>query len=135
MDIQSLIQKASEARENAYAPYSGFRVGAALLTSQDEVFTGCNVENISYGATCCAERVAIFKAISEGKKEFKALAIASDLNDMIYPCGICRQVIIEFKIPVIIVSNPQGQYLKYNSQDLLPFAFDTINEGGRDDGE
>lgn len=126
MDIQSLIQRASEAKENAYAPYSGFKVGAALLTLQDEVFTGCNVENISYGATCCAERVAIFKAVSEGKKEFKALAIASDLKDMIYPCGICRQVIIEFKIPIIIVSNPQGQYLKYNSQDLLPFAFDTI---------
>lgn len=127
MDIQDLIRKASEAKENAYAPYSGFRVGAALLTSQGEVFTGCNVENISYGATCCAERVAVFKAVSEGKMQFKALAIASDLDDMIYPCGICRQVIVEFKIPVIIVSNPQGQYIKYDSHELLPHAFDTID--------
>jgi cytidine deaminase len=127
VEIQALVEKALRAREYAYAPYSGFRVGAALLTSEDEVFTGCNVENISYGATCCAERTAIFKAVSEGKKKFKAIAIASDLKDMIYPCGICRQVIVEFKIPIVIVSNPLGQYIEYKSQDLLPYAFNSIN--------
>jgi len=127
MDIEDMVKKAVQAKINAYAPYSGFRVGASLLTSDGEVFTGCNVENISYGATCCAERVAIFKAISEEKRQFKAMAIASDLEDFIYPCGICRQVIVEFGVPIVIVSNSKGEYIKYNSRDLLPFAFDRID--------
>ncbi len=127
MDIVDLVKKAAQARVNAYAPYSGFRVGASLLTSDGEIYTGCNVENISYGATCCAERIVIFKAVSEGRKQFKAIAIASDLEDFIYPCGICRQVIVEFGVPIIVVSNSKGEYIKYNSHDLLPYAFDRID--------
>ena len=98
--FDTLIAAARAARENAYAPYSNFRVGAALRASSGRVFGGCNVENASYGLTVCAERVAIFKAVSEGEKHFSAIAIAADEKTFTSPCGACRQVIVIVEGPV-----------------------------------
>ena len=123
--MKNLIEKAQQARENARAPFSGFKVGAALLTKSGEVYTGCNVENASYGLTMCAERVAIFKAISEGKKDFTNLAIVADTENLTPPCGACRQIIWEFcgDIPIIL-ANLSGQTEIVQTGDLLPRAFD-----------
>lgn len=96
MNKQELIYKAILAMENAYAPYSNFKVGAAILTADGRIFTGCNVENASYGATICAERCAATKAVSEGATEFTAIAIVSSSDTFTYPCGICRQFLSEF---------------------------------------
>jgi cytidine deaminase len=96
MDNFKLLELAEQAKENAYVPYSKFKVGAALLTKSGKVYTGCNVEVASFGATNCAERTAIFKAISEGETEFEKIAVASSNDDETFPCGICRQVIVEF---------------------------------------
>lgn len=124
MDYSELIKKAEEAKQMAYVPYSHFQVGAALLTESGKVFTGCNIENASYGATNCAERTAIFKAISEGEKIFKAIAVVSSSGDFTYPCGICRQVIAEFmRDGEIILANDKGEYRTYKTKDILPFAF------------
>lgn len=121
------MKRAMEAREMAYAPYSGFRVGAALLTEDKETFTGCNIENVSFGATCCAERVAIFKAISERAQSFRAIAIVSDSKSLIFPCGICRQVMVEFKIPKIIVGDCHGRFKEFTLDELMPYAFESID--------
>jgi cytidine deaminase len=123
--MKNLIEKATEARENAHAPFSNFKVGAALLTESGEIFTGCNVENASYGLTMCAERVAIFKAISEGKKDFTQLAVVADTDNLTPPCGACRQIIWEFcgDIPVIL-ANLSGETEKFQMSELLPKAFD-----------
>ena len=123
MDANELVFLAQKAKENAYAPYSDFRVGAALLDSSGKVHTGCNVENVSFGATNCAERTAIFKAVSDGIRNFEAIAIASDSNDLIYPCGICRQVMAEFGIKKIIVSKDDGTFAEFSLEELLPYAF------------
>ena len=127
---EKLVRAALMARECAYAPYSGYTVGAALLTGEGEVFTGGNIENASYGATNCAERTAFFKAVSEGKRNFCAIAIAGGLAgqepvDYAYPCGICRQVMQEFTAPdfkVIVVKNTVD-YKEYTLEELLPFSF------------
>ncbi len=123
--MKDLIEKAQQARENAHAPFSDFKVGAALLTKSGEVYTGCNVENASYGLTMCAERVAIFKAVSEGEKDFTHLAIVADTENLTPPCGACRQIIWEFcgDIPVIL-ANFSGQTEIVQTGDLLPRAFD-----------
>lgn len=121
---KELIQMAKSAREKAYAPYSRFRVGAALLCEDGATYTGCNVENASSGATCCAERTAVFKAVSEGHKEFKKIAIAGSGNGYTSPCGICRQVLSEFcgpDFPVIMCS--PDSYKEVTLGELLPFAF------------
>lgn len=123
MNDKELVKAALKARENSYSPYSTFRVGAALLDVDGRLYTGCNVENASFGATNCAERTAIFKAVSEGSQKIAVLAIASDSEDFIYPCGICRQVMAEFNIHRIIVSKSNGEYLTYGVNDLLPYAF------------
>jgi cytidine deaminase len=123
MDTNELVFLAQKAKENAYAPYSGFKVGAALLDSSGKVHTGCNVENASFGAVNCAERTAIFKAISEGIRSFEAIAIASDSKNLVFPCGICRQVMAEFGVPRIIVSRVDGTFTEYSLDDLLPYAF------------
>lgn len=124
MDPKELVEIAARAMSYAYAPYSKVYVGAALLTENDKVFTGCNIENASFGATCCAERTAVFKAVSEGERMIKAIAISSNLEDYIFPCGICRQVLMEFSDSMLIyVSNNSGEYKKYSLEDLLPFAF------------
>ncbi len=123
---EQLIQEAKKAREKAYAPYSKFRVGAALLARDGSVYTGCNVENASFGATCCAERVAIYKAVSDGRRDFAAIAVVSDSQGSTFPCGICRQVMTEFRIPVVIVVDEVGRIAEYRLNDLLPYAFDKI---------
>ena len=124
---KNLISEALKAREHAYVPYSGLRVGAALLCSDGSIFTGVNIENVSYGATNCAERTAVFKAVSEGRRSFMAIAVASDMDKLIYPCGICRQVLAEFKIPLVIVGNQEGEYKIYPTETLLPNAFTEFN--------
>ncbi|MFN3872080.1 MAG: cytidine deaminase [Ignavibacterium sp.] len=119
-----LIQKAIEAKQNAYAPYSNFRVGSALLTEDDQIITGCNVEVSSYSLTICAERNAIFKAYSDGVRKFKAIAIAADTQNYISPCGACRQVISDLcgNIDVILI-NGNNEYQIIKANELLPFAF------------
>lgn len=125
MDHKELVEIALNIRKNAYAPYSGFKVGAAVLTKSGKVYTGVNIENVSYGATNCAERTAIFKAVSEGDREIKAIAIAADGDNIAYPCGICRQVMAEFADSgtTIICSNEKGDYNIYTVEELLPNMF------------
>ncbi|MEJ7848436.1 MAG: cytidine deaminase [Pyrinomonadaceae bacterium] len=123
---KELIKAAAEVRENAFAPFSNFRVGAALVTEDGEIFTGCNVESASYGLTVCAERVAIWKAISEGKHKIKYIAVVVDTEDLTPPCGACRQIIWEFggDIPVVM-ANLKGKTETMQMKELLPRAFDT----------
>jgi cytidine deaminase len=125
-EYDTLITAAKQARENAHAPYSNFRVGAALRAKSGRVFTGCNVENATLGLTCCAERTAIFKAVSEGERGFEAIAVVADTDTLTPPCGACRQIIWEFcgDIPVIM-SNLKGKVLQEMMSKLLPRAFDS----------
>jgi cytidine deaminase len=125
MDINLLLQDAIEARKFAYVPYSNFKVGAAIVTEDGTVYKGCNIENASYGLTNCAERTAIFKAISEGKKKFTAIAIVADTEGPVSPCGACRQVIAEFfdKDAKIYLSNLKGDIKETTVHKLLPGAF------------
>lgn len=127
MDYNALVEKAMKAKQNSYSPYSNFKVGAALLSKNGEIFTGTNIENASYGLTVCAERSAIFKAVSDGKRKFKAIAIACDTDNFNYafPCGACRQVMAEFFSGDfdVIVSVNTGEYKVYKLSDLLPNAF------------
>lgn len=125
MNLEKLKQAALKARDFAHAPYSNFRVGAALLDQSGDITTGCNVENATYGLTVCAERVAIFKAISEGKKKFQALAVAADSELLAPPCGACRQIIWEFcgDIPVYLV-NVRGGEKMFQMSQLFPAPFD-----------
>lgn len=125
MDYENLVKLANEIKKNAYAPYSNFHVGAALIGNSGNMYTGVNVENTSYGATICAERTAICKAISEGEKSIKAIAIASDSEEYTFPCGICRQVISEFADEdlVILCSNNKNEYKAYKLNDFMPNAF------------
>lgn len=124
MDKNEVIKQAIEAMENAYAPYSKFKVGAALLTKSGKIYTGCNIENSSYGASVCAERVAIFKAVSEGEHDFELLVVATKTEEPSPPCGICRQVISEFSndLPIMLV-NDKGSIIETNINKLLPFPF------------
>ncbi|MBA7528458.1 Cytidine deaminase [subsurface metagenome] len=120
-----LLSAAFEARGRAYAPYSSFKVGAAVLTEDGKTFSGSNIENASYGATMCAERVAIFKAISSGHKTIKAVSVVADYPTPIPPCGICRQVAIEFgKKAVVLMSNTVGEIKIEKLDRLLPSAFE-----------
>ena len=125
MEYDTLVKAALTARKNAYAPYSKFRVGAALLGTDGRVYTGCNIENAAYSPTNCAERTAIFKAVSEGCRGFQAIAIASDAQQPTAPCGVCRQVLAEFCSPdfVVLMSDRDGRYDKKTLGDLLPEAF------------
>lgn len=133
---QNLIEKALEAREKAYCPYSGFAVGAALMTQEGKIYTGCNVENSSFGATNCAERTAIFKAVSEGERFFRGIAITGRpqnenaeefFSDYAYPCGVCRQVMSEFggEDFQILVARTKEDYRCFTLKELLPMAFGT----------
>jgi len=131
--MEELVAKALEARKFAYIPYSHFAVGAALLTKTGKIYTGCNIENASYGLTLCAERNAVFKAVSEGEKDFVALAVAADTHGPCSPCGACRQVLAEFapQMPVIMV-NLTGKREEKTVAQLLPVFFaPTDLEGGR----
>lgn len=123
MTEQELVQQAKEAMKRAYAPYSGFQVGAALLAKSGNVYLGCNIENASYGATNCAERTAIFKAVSEGEREFEAIAIVCSEGTKAYPCGICLQVISEFFPEGRIILEDSEGIQTYLVRELLPSAF------------
>ncbi len=123
-EIGRLIQAARSAREKAYAPYSGFRVGAAALGSDGQIYSGCNVENAAYGLTNCAERTAVFKAVSEGNREFRAIALFADTDQFCAPCGACRQVIFEFGKDILVIqANNQGSYIINTVKELLPGGF------------
>lgn len=125
---RELMQAAQEARKNSYSPYSHFRVGAALLTRAGKVYTGCNIENAAYSPTNCAERTAIFKAVSEGEREFTKLAIVGGMEgetaDFCAPCGVCRQVIAEFCPPdfPVLLGSPE-KFSEYKMSELLPYSF------------
>ena len=123
MTDNELIEVAKKYRENAYVPYSKFKVGAAVLTADGKVFGGCNIENSSYPVTNCAERTAIFKAVSEGEKNLVAIAVVADTDGPCSPCGACRQVMAEFKIPKIIMTNLKGDTKVATLEEILPFAF------------
>jgi cytidine deaminase len=127
MEYIKLVELAYEAAKYAYVPYSKFQVGAALLTKSGKVYTGCNIEIASFGATNCAERTAIFKAISEGEKEFVAIAVTSSSHDYTFPCGICRQVIVEFSKDIDIIISKDYDYEVYKIDDLLPHSFTQID--------
>ncbi len=121
MDWDSLVEAAWRARDMAYAPYSNFHVGAALLAADGRVFTGCNVENISYGLTNCAERVAIGAAVAAGVRDFLAVAVVADTGVPISPCGACRQVLAEFGVPLVMLAN-RATREQFRLEELLPRA-------------
>jgi cytidine deaminase len=122
MSPEELIALASEARQRAYVPYSHFPVGAALLGRSGAVYLGCNVENVSFGLTVCAERVAVFKAVSEGETEFDAVAVVTSTGGS--PCGACRQVLAEFNVEMpVYLADPSGHFRAFTLADLLPVAF------------
>ena len=127
---QSLMEQARVAKEKAYAPYSKFHVGAALLLKDGTIITGVNVENASFGATNCAERTAVFTAIAQGyqKGDFKAIAIAGNTEDYLPPCSICRQILVEFCMPdmPVYLTNAKGEILEVSLEALLPYAFTTL---------
>ncbi|KAF8947228.1 hypothetical protein BGZ47_009951 [Haplosporangium gracile] len=126
--IEDLITKALKARETSYCPYSRFRVGSALRTIDGKVFQGCNIENAAYGGAICAERTAFAKAISDGHRQFVAIAVACDYNHFITPCGICRQFMNEFgKDLEIFFVNDDRSYRSAVLEDLLPYAFGPEN--------
>jgi cytidine deaminase len=127
-EYEALLAAARQARVNAHAPYSNFRVGAALRAISGRIFGGCNVENSTYGLTVCAERVAIFKAMSEGERGFNAIAVVTDTETLTPPCGACRQLIWEFcgDVPVIL-SNLKGKSEILQMRDLFPRPFDDGN--------
>ena len=120
---KELLEAALVARERAYAPYSKFLVGAAVRAESGKIYTGCNVENASYGLTVCAERNALFSAVGAGERKFTALCVVGDTQEPISPCGACRQVMAEFKVPCIILANLKGDAKEYTLEELLPLSF------------
>jgi cytidine deaminase len=125
VDDATLVSAAREARERAFAPYSKFKVGAALETADGLVITGCNVENSTYGLTVCAERVAVLKAVSEGHRAFRRIAVVADTQDPTPPCGPCRQILWEFCGDIdVILANLTEEKGRYRLKDLLPLPFD-----------
>lgn len=130
---KKLIALASKTRRNAYAPYSKFKVGAAVLSKKGKMFSGCNVENASYGLTCCAERTAIFNAVSAGQRQLTAIAIVFDDKALGSPCGACRQVIREFGIGMqVVLANLKGDYKIMTIDELMPLSFgpENLSRGG-----
>lgn len=134
MDNRELIHLALEARQTAYAPYSGYRVGAALLTKEGKVYKGCNIENAGYTPTNCAERTAFFKAVSEGERNFEAIAVVGGKGelpkDYAWPCGVCRQVMMEFCDPKtfhIITAISEDEYLDKTLEEMFPHGFGPEN--------
>lgn len=133
MNEKELCKEAIDAMKNAYAPYSGYKVGAALLTEKEKLFAGCNIENAAYTPTVCAERVALFNAISSGERNFTAIAVAGGKDGVISgafpPCGVCRQVMAEFCAPdfTVLVVTGEDSYKKYTLNELFPQAFTPKN--------
>ena len=120
---KELLNAALDARLKAYAPYSKFFVGAAVRAESGKIYTGCNIENASYGLTVCAERNALFAAVGAGERKFTALCVVGDTEAPISPCGACRQVMAEFKVPRIILANLKGDVKEYTLEELLPLGF------------
>lgn len=136
MERDELLHRAREARSRAYAPYSGFRVGAAVLTADGSVFTGGNVENASYGLTVCAERAAVFAAVAAGHRSFRVVALSSDAREAVAPCGACRQVLAEFAPDVEVVSAGEEAEAAWRLSELLPASFRSVpGTPGRSGGE
>lgn len=138
MNNRELITEALKAREYSYSPYSGYAVGAALLSEDDRIYTGCNIENAAYGPSNCAERTAFFKAVSEGVLKFKKIAIAGspkgEVSQYAFPCGVCRQVMMEFCNPLefqVIVAKSTEDYKVFCLQELLPEGFGPDNVSGK----
>ena len=125
---QPVLEAALAVRSRAYAPYSHFAVGAAVQAKSGAIYSGCNVENASYGLTVCAERNALFQAIAAGEREFSILAVVADTPQPVVPCGACRQVMAEFGVDIIVLANLAGDVLVYRLEELLPAAF----QGGND---
>ncbi len=123
MTDKELLKQAQQARAQAYAPYSKFAVGAALLAKSGKVYAGCNVENSSFGLTCCAERVALFKAVSEGEREFEKMVVVGSEDKELIPCGACLQVLSEFAPELTIITFDGGTMRQYALRDLLPKGF------------
>lgn len=125
MNDRELLVLAENIKKNSYSPYSNFRVGAAVLMESGKTYEGVNIENVSFGATNCAERSAVFKAVSEGERKIKAVAISSDSDDLIFPCGICRQVLSEFgdENTKVICGKKNGEFKVFKLSELLPNAF------------
>ncbi|MBR1866310.1 MAG: cytidine deaminase [Lachnospiraceae bacterium] len=123
MTDEQLMECAKEAAGFSYSPYSNFAVGAALLTEEGTLYTGCNIENASYGATNCAERTAIFKAVSEGNRKLQKIAVAAGDGSTAYPCGICLQVMLEFMPEGIVILEENGELVRYRLTELLPKGF------------
>ncbi len=122
--LKKAVSFAKKARDNAYAPYSNFKVGAAVVTRSGKIFTGCNIENASYGLTICAERVAIFKAVSEGERDISSIVVVTDTNPPAAPCGACRQVMREFGKEIeVIMTNLEGDMIVKPLSELLPLDF------------
>ena len=125
MDYKLLLKKAEEAREFSYSPYSKCRMGAAVLTKSGKIYTGCNIESVSFTPSICAERTAIFKAVSEGEKEFEAIVIATSLEALPFPCGVCRQVMCEFFDPKtkVMCCSKNGETKTIKFEELVPYPF------------
>ena len=133
-----LIEKAFEAQKFCYTPYSNFNVGAALLGANGKIYQGCNIENAAYTPTNCAERTAVFKAVSEGEREFRAIAVCGDAEEYLAPCGVCRQVLLEFTEPekfVVLMAAKSGEYRKMTLAELLPASFSKSDLSAASDGK
>lgn len=130
MNYKKLIRAAMDSKEFAYVPYSNFRVGAAILTADGRIYTGCNIENAAFSPTICAERTAVAKAVSEGCRKFTAIAVTGDKGDYLSPCGVCRQVLAEFcdlKNFTVILANNEEDYREMKLEELLPGSFGKEN--------
>ena len=124
MENSKLIELATKAMQNSYSPYSNFKVGACLVCEDGSIYQGCNIENVAYSPSCCAERVAVFKAVSDGKTKFSKIAIVTNAVLPSAPCGVCRQVLNEFSPNMqVVMANTNGKILEKNLQELLPLAF------------
>lgn len=131
MTDKEILTHAYEMTLKAYTPYSGFPVGAALECTDGTLYTGCNIENASYSATICAERVAVFKAVSDGNRSFRRLAIVAESDNYCLPCGTCRQVLVEFSPDMeILCAKKNGSYVSYKLKDLIPLAFKLKKDDG-----
>ena len=138
IDTKLLIEKAFEAQKFCYTPYSNFNVGAALLGANGKIYQGCNIENAAYTPTNCAERTAVFKAVSEGEREFRAIAVCGDAEEYLAPCGVCRQVLLEFTEPekfVVLMAAKSGEYRKMTLAELLPASFSKSDLSAASDGK
>ena len=133
--MDELVKIALSAREQAYVPYSGFKVGAAVQGKSGRIYSGCNIENASYGLSNCAERTAIFKAVSEGEQELIAIAVVADTPGPVSPCGACRQVMAEFGIREIMLTNLRGERRAVTIEELLPFSFAKGDFSKKDGGK